>query len=545
MRRLKRMWYRGAPWLCVLAIGVVTFGFHAFGGFPGQDQMSPALRTAGATRGITPTPEPKWWTPEGTGSLVDEGGTLPTGDGGGAVITCSADKEIVPGNSIACESGGITTDNEFARCFDAANFPVATTVLSLDFGVEIAEQVASPIEVIGTLYSIAACGAVLPDTDLTVLGSGSITLVGDGSEDGTIQTISFGGGIAVPAGTNVVAEIAYGPDNRLWPGSNPNGQACLSYISSDSCGLFDLTDLAAIGFPDMHLILNLNVAVGEPCDKTVLVEIFSDDYPGETSWELVDKGTGEVVASGAPTDPNALHRWNVCITDTDCYNFTIFDSFGDGICCAYGNGYYNVFHDGELECSGGDFGESETCSDIGWGCGVIPAIVGSDPPDGAIDAGIPSDATDCAELFGWDEILIEFDGDASGVGAADFTITVDPADEAPPGIDSVEYPAANTVKLLLDARIPPGHWTVFTHDPSGTWTRLGYLPGDVNSSKQSNSADVLDLIDFLNGVPPPLEIWQVDVNRSGVANSADILDEIDVLNGAGPCWDPWNGETLP
>ena len=121
---------------------------------------------------------------------------------------------------------------------------------------------------------------------------------------------------------------------------------------------------------------------------------------------------------------------------------------------------------------------------------------------------------------------------------------MDLADEAPPGIDSVEYPAANTIKLLLDARIPPGHWTVFTHDPSGTWTRLGYLPADVNSSEQSNSADVLDIIDFLNGVPPPLDIWQTDINRSGVTNSADILDEIDLLNGAG-CYDPWNGESLP
>ena len=54
----------------------------------------------------------------------------------------------------------------------------------------------------------------------------------------------------------------------------------------------------------------------------------------------------------------------------------------------------------------------------------------------------------------------------------------------------------------------------------------------------------MDLIDFLNGLPPPLEIWQTDIDRSGEANSADILTEIDLLNGA-DCFDPWNGATLP
>ena len=112
----------------------------------------------------------------------------------------------------------------------------------------------------------------------------------------------------------------------------------------------DLTDLTLIGFPDMHLIMNLNAQsqgppaecddgvcegsedccncredcgdcvcgdgncdepcedeancnddCGEPpCKKTVKIEIFTDLYPGETSWELVNKDTGEVVGSAGP-----------------------------------------------------------------------------------------------------------------------------------------------------------------------------------------------------------------------------------------------------
>ena len=46
--------------------------------------------------------------------------------------------------------------------------------------------------------------------------------------------------------------------------------------------------------------------------------------------------------------------------DSGCYRFTIYDSYGDGICCSYGNGSYDLFDDdGILIANGGDFGSSE------------------------------------------------------------------------------------------------------------------------------------------------------------------------------------------
>ncbi|MCB0620094.1 MAG: hypothetical protein KDC41_15570, partial [Saprospiraceae bacterium] len=45
-----------------------------------------------------------------------------------------------------------------------------------------------------------------------------------------------------------------------------------------------------------------------------------------------------------------------CLND-GCYDFTIYDSFGDGICCAYGQGSY-ILQDasGNTLASGGNFG---------------------------------------------------------------------------------------------------------------------------------------------------------------------------------------------
>ena len=110
---------------------------------------------------------------------------------------------------------------------------------------------------------------------------------------------------------------------------------------------------------------------GDPCtdpDAIITVEILTDDFGGETTWELVEQGVG-VIASGGPYPNNTLITVDVPVCSTSCYNFTIFDSFGDGICCGFGIGFYNIFYEGNLVCSGGEFGDSETCADIGAGCG--------------------------------------------------------------------------------------------------------------------------------------------------------------------------------
>jgi hypothetical protein len=101
---------------------------------------------------------------------------------------------------------------------------------------------------------------------------------------------------------------------------------------------------------------------------TITIEIFTDNYPSETTWEVVEWGGG-VVASGGPySDPGTLYTTEVEVNADSCYDFTIYDSYGDGICCAYGEGYYNVLYEGELFCTGGEFGSSETCTGIGGGC---------------------------------------------------------------------------------------------------------------------------------------------------------------------------------
>jgi len=90
-----------------------------------------------------------------------------------------------------------------------------------------------------------------------------------------------------------------------------------------------------------------------------------DNYPEESSWDIKD-GAGTVVFSGgtygSEPDGSTLVIPN-CI-DAGCYTFTMYDAYGDGMCCSYGNGSYALTQDsdGAVLASGGSFNSSEATS---------------------------------------------------------------------------------------------------------------------------------------------------------------------------------------
>ncbi len=109
---------------------------------------------------------------------------------------------------------------------------------------------------------------------------------------------------------------------------------------------------------------------GSSCnDIEATLTIVADNYPGETTWAITDDA-GATVASGGPySTAGATYTEDLCLPD-GCYTFTINDSYGDGICCSYGNGSYSLTSGGSTLASGGAFTSSESTSfDLGAGCG--------------------------------------------------------------------------------------------------------------------------------------------------------------------------------
>lgn len=77
------------------------------------------------------------------------------------------------------------------------------------------------------------------------------------------------------------------------------------------------------------------------------VYIIQDQYGEQTTWDIVNSN-GDIVAHGGPYQHLAgsgtyVNTETVTgIPTDDCYSFRIFDSNKNGICCAYGQGYYFV-----------------------------------------------------------------------------------------------------------------------------------------------------------------------------------------------------------
>ncbi len=119
--------------------------------------------------------------------------------------------------------------------------------------------------------------------------------------------------------------------------------------------------------------VNVTTVAISTCTATTLSIIF-DNYPEETSWDIKDS-TGNVVFSGgtyaSQADGSTLTIPN-CL-DSGCYTFTMKDSYGDGMCCSYGNGSYTLTQDsnGTVLASGASFTSTDATNFCVGSAGIV------------------------------------------------------------------------------------------------------------------------------------------------------------------------------
>ncbi len=94
------------------------------------------------------------------------------------------------------------------------------------------------------------------------------------NQSGTLLTVPLV--VTVPAGTPQLIMEVYTPDgrlafNRFLIGSNSSGQTAPSYFSATDCAVPTPTDLANVGFPNMHVILNVHGACATPTPTAVSI----------------------------------------------------------------------------------------------------------------------------------------------------------------------------------------------------------------------------------------------------------------------------------
>lgn len=98
--------------------------------------------------------------------------------------------------------------------------------------------------------------------------------------------------------------------------------------------------------------------------EEITIEIMQDKYGNQLTWEVL-ASDGSVIAEGGPyqmlvggATATQLHEEKVTVPAGDCIKFVIKDAVGNGMCCNFGEGYYQIKDSkGNLLVDGdGDFG---------------------------------------------------------------------------------------------------------------------------------------------------------------------------------------------
>jgi hypothetical protein len=211
----------------------------------------------------------------------------------------------------------------------------------------------APADVAALSYTGAAVhceGSYTPSVDIqnngtSALTSATVTVTQGGT---TVSTGTYSGNLATYGVANVVCS----------PIANFTGGALVVTVTTAG-------DASAANN-------NANVTVGTAASAVsqyVTVNITTDYYASETSWSIKNSAGATVAQGGGNwqdlggTQAGQTVQAPVLVTlnPSECYTFEIYDAYGDGICCAYGDGAFSLVDaNGTTFASGGEFASVDT-----------------------------------------------------------------------------------------------------------------------------------------------------------------------------------------
>lgn len=110
-------------------------------------------------------------------------------------------------------------------------------------------------------------------------------------------------------------------------------------------------------------IFSLFISLKAQCplgNSEIKIVLTTDNYANETSWELKDR-FGNVLLTNPTMSNSTVYTSTVCVSNASCLTFVINDSYGDGICCNYGNGNFQIYVNNVLQTNNnGQYGASYT-----------------------------------------------------------------------------------------------------------------------------------------------------------------------------------------
>ena len=137
-------------------------------------------------------------------------------------------------------------------------------------------------------------------------------------------------------------------DTLSWEGSIPFGESedislPIQELSADT-NRFVITFIQANddteGFLENNVDTNLVLIL--PNQEEFTLNLLTDEFPTETTWEIRNEMDSLLAEGGPYFEAETLLQIPICLPDSGCFTFTIFDFEDDGICCGFGGGNYNL-----------------------------------------------------------------------------------------------------------------------------------------------------------------------------------------------------------
>ena len=230
-------------------------------------------------------------------------------------------QEILSGTEVYPQILFVNTEDVFSTTGTATN-PTCANINGTDLSITFKNYGSNVLSSVDIDYSINGG----PTNTYGWTGQ----LLSAGTETVTIPNVSFS-----PLANNTV-------DFQL---SNPNGVADQNPSNNTSSTTF--------------------TSVGSASSGNATVQIITDAYGSETTWNLKNSA-GTTVANGGPYNDltsagtTSQTHVNVMLDPNDCYTMTVNDSYGDGMNSGYGAGEYTVTDvSGNIVASGGPFTTQE------------------------------------------------------------------------------------------------------------------------------------------------------------------------------------------
>ena len=190
-------------------------------------------------------------------------------------ITNSNSLEVLSGNSISCNTLGITRANSFMRIFDPIEFGIVSSysINSVQFGVE--KLVNAPTGGFPVTISIYAYdkdeikSTVLDDDDDEFPDMDDLVLVNEVTEFLNDQSLTLYNSVidaVIPENNQFIIAVTVPSDTadeggnnnvEFEIGSNNAGELSPTFIKANACSLVSAATFASQGRPDIHMVLNV------------------------------------------------------------------------------------------------------------------------------------------------------------------------------------------------------------------------------------------------------------------------------------------------